>query len=307
MIKKKNVKGFTLIELIIVMAIMTILMAALMQMMKPIRRTFVDSTLYEAQRNTQNGITQYLSESTRYATNLGIYQPGENATYNVGSVSVTRSVSNVTSAVNYFLDDVSGKTAADNMPNSTEKTQAQKAANKVRAQLESKVQVITIDNGTSYTYNGASCTGRILRNKQPTTLSAQWETSGTVGCRMALSPAYYGDSSYTISFENLTGTEQGLKFMVSSVPDSILMPNTLVSTETVTPCPNLYTNKTVIYDYGLELLKGVSPGFTKADLDCVPYDKPIFDVNLVERDASNLPVTSNKKTYIVFLTPNDLK
>ena len=76
----KKIKGFTLIELIIVMAIMTILMAAIMQMMKPIRSTYLDSTFYESQRNTQNGMVQYLTESLRYATNLGIYNQNAGAT-----------------------------------------------------------------------------------------------------------------------------------------------------------------------------------------------------------------------------------
>ena len=52
--------------LIIVMAILTMLMAAIMQMFKPIRETYVDATLYENQRTVQNGVIQYISESVRY-------------------------------------------------------------------------------------------------------------------------------------------------------------------------------------------------------------------------------------------------
>lgn len=74
---KKFIKGFTLIELIIVMAVMSILMLGIMQMMKPIRSTYVDSTYYESQRNTQNGMVTYLTESLRYATRMGIYQTAD--------------------------------------------------------------------------------------------------------------------------------------------------------------------------------------------------------------------------------------
>ena len=42
---KKKFKAFTLIELIIVMAIFGILMAGLMNFFSPIRETYVDSTL----------------------------------------------------------------------------------------------------------------------------------------------------------------------------------------------------------------------------------------------------------------------
>lgn len=86
----KKTKGFTLIELIIVMAILTILMAAIMQMFKPIRETYVDATLYENQRTVQNGVIQYISESVRYATDMGIY--------------TKNNTSNVTEAVNAFAD-----------------------------------------------------------------------------------------------------------------------------------------------------------------------------------------------------------
>lgn len=69
----KKIKGLTLVELIVVMAVMTILMSAIMQLFKPIREVFTDSTYYESQRTTQNGMVKYITESTRYATNLGIY------------------------------------------------------------------------------------------------------------------------------------------------------------------------------------------------------------------------------------------
>ena len=69
----KKFKGFTLIELIAVMAILVILMAAIMNMFKPIRETYVDATLYESQRTAQNGVVQYIAESVRYSHSLGLY------------------------------------------------------------------------------------------------------------------------------------------------------------------------------------------------------------------------------------------
>ena len=87
---KKVLKAFTLIELIIVMAILVIFMSAIMNMFKPIRETYVDATLYESQRTAQNGIVQYMTESIRYATDLGIY------TKNINGVNT------VTDAVEHF-------------------------------------------------------------------------------------------------------------------------------------------------------------------------------------------------------------
>lgn len=76
---KKKFKAFTLIELIIVMAIFGILMAGLMNFFSPIRETYVDSTLYEKQRTAQNGIAEYLVESTKYAEKMAIYDEGASA------------------------------------------------------------------------------------------------------------------------------------------------------------------------------------------------------------------------------------
>lgn len=69
----KKLRGFTLVELIVVMAIMTILMAALMNMMKPIRATYTETTYYSSHVTTQQGIMKYISESIRCAENVGIY------------------------------------------------------------------------------------------------------------------------------------------------------------------------------------------------------------------------------------------
>lgn len=73
---KRIFKAFTLIELIVVIAIFGILMAGLMNFFRPIRGTYVDSTLYEQQRTTQNGIIEFLCENTRYAEKLRVYDEG---------------------------------------------------------------------------------------------------------------------------------------------------------------------------------------------------------------------------------------
>lgn len=128
--KNKQFKGFTLIELIIVMAILSILMVGIMQLMRPIRSTFVDSTYYEAQRNTQSGMATYILESMRYATKAGIYNEQD------------PSISNLSDAISKFTSDT-GYVASD----------------------DGDLNVITIDNKTIYKYNNANSYGRIVRSK----------------------------------------------------------------------------------------------------------------------------------------------
>lgn len=129
----KKIKGFTLIELIIVMAILTILMAAIMHMFRPIRETYLDSTFYENQRTTQNGIITYINESIRYAVDMGIYED-----------------TNMDTAISSFAAAYAAKYGTDPANINAIKTNA---------------QVIVIDNSGSHTFNHNTWRGRLLRRK----------------------------------------------------------------------------------------------------------------------------------------------
>ena len=131
----KKIKGFTLVELIIVMAILAILMTAIIQLFKPIRDTYVDSTLYETQRTAQNGVVKYITESVRFSTDLGIYTNNKS--------------SNVVKAVEDFAEAYLTANGAD--VNGTNIAEVKKYA-----------EVIIIDNGT-HKYNNRDWKGRLLR------------------------------------------------------------------------------------------------------------------------------------------------
>jgi prepilin-type N-terminal cleavage/methylation domain-containing protein len=74
---KYKVKAFTLIELIVVMAIVAIMMAAIMKFFEPIRVIYNDATFYEQRRSVTNSMVKYTTESIRYAKYLGIYSQNE--------------------------------------------------------------------------------------------------------------------------------------------------------------------------------------------------------------------------------------
>lgn len=186
---KRKLKAFTLIELIIVMAIMTILMAAIMQLMKPIRATYVDSTLYEAQRATQNGIVKYINESLRYATNVGIYTPGSS----------------------YVEIDTQNRTTNTlSFPTGSDAEDAVIEFKKKTGVTDDKlIRVITIDNSTAFTYGNKQFYGRVLISR-PVTTSTGIKTSTTIKnadtigdnpgySRLALGSAYYGLNSFSIN------------------------------------------------------------------------------------------------------------
>jgi prepilin-type N-terminal cleavage/methylation domain-containing protein len=136
--KNKRLKGLTLIELVIVMAIIGIILTGVLSFFKPIRQVFVDSTVYEQQRNVETGIAEYITENTRYCTNLGIYSRSK--------------VSNRTGAINAFCS-LTGLSASDK-----------------------RIRVITINNTSAYTYKGKTYNGRILMyryNSNPSVTSLQ--------------------------------------------------------------------------------------------------------------------------------------
>lgn len=219
--KRKILRGFTLIELIVVMALMSLLMVAIMQMFKPIRETFVDATVYEDQRTVQTGMVRYITESIRFSTDLGVYNTG------TGGTSAQKAVE----AFAQKYASVNGFTAAVSEP-------------RYKKVLE-EAEVIMIDNtpktGTPYVpasdkHNWSAQKdvkgghGRILRRKitnPPNSLSTNQPdasniyNAGSPGVRdewrLAMGTQYYGDKNdYTISLVFPTNAADGISVTVAS-------------------------------------------------------------------------------------------
>ena len=275
---KKVLKGFTLIELIVVMAILVILMAGIMNMFKPIRETYVDATLYEAQRTAQNGVVQYITESVRYATDLGIYTKG------------TNNVNNVTNAVETFNKEYLKANGID----PDDAANATLVANTLK-EVKMKAEVIIIDNTTEYFFDGEKYKGRILRRK------FEKETVGGVkqnkqltndaedpikiaACRMALGDAYYGASDYTISLgvsqdaSKVDDPESGIKVTVASNPS--------------------YANRQVMSDDNVTAGKIVS---NSGLVMCKNLQSPINGMFDTLSYNSTSSTGDNTKVYIVYL------
>lgn len=69
----KTVKGFTLIELIIVLAIFSALMAGALKLLKPVERIFSSTTTYESTASMVNNINRYIEGSIRYCEAMDVY------------------------------------------------------------------------------------------------------------------------------------------------------------------------------------------------------------------------------------------
>lgn len=172
---KRKLNGFTLVELIVVMAIMSILMLAVMNMFQPIRNTYVDTTQFLAQRTAQNGVVQYITESIRYATDMGVYND----------------VSSAQDAAKAFAEaycDANGYNKAD--INNLQK-------------IYKHAEIIIIDNKT--THYSKNHTGRLIRRKVNGTSFSIPEPSlkaaSTDDWRIALGEGYYGENTYYITLD----------------------------------------------------------------------------------------------------------
>lgn len=72
--KKKILKGFTLIELIVVMAIFSILMAGALALVDPVSKINKTASDFEKTNAYVDNIQDYLQDSLRYAENVWVYQ-----------------------------------------------------------------------------------------------------------------------------------------------------------------------------------------------------------------------------------------
>lgn len=71
---KKNLKGFTLIELIIAMCMFGILMLMVISISKPLGSLLSDSKQFTNQRSVAEGISNYICENVRYSSDVIVYQ-----------------------------------------------------------------------------------------------------------------------------------------------------------------------------------------------------------------------------------------
>ena len=74
--ERKNLKGFTLLELILVMAIFGILMAAVMSIITPLNKLSRKASIQEANSSAVDNIKNYFESSLRYADCIEVFPNG---------------------------------------------------------------------------------------------------------------------------------------------------------------------------------------------------------------------------------------
>lgn len=185
---KKSFKAFTLIELIVVMAIFGIIMAGIMQMFQPINEVYASTSVVSSQRAAEQGIATYIAENVRYANHIGVYQKQSSA-----DAAMTAFLANGPTKV----DGVTPLTKAD-------------------------LDVICINNTGNYHVSnstaGQTFKGRLIRKNKgsPTGWNASqpFNYSGSGPSYMAMGEAYYGPADYYIRIDNFNSA--GFDIIVDS-------------------------------------------------------------------------------------------
>lgn len=75
---KKNKKGFTLIELIVVMAILSILMASIFAFFKPVDKIFSNIQVTDKRMTSAQGINDYINNSVKFAKSVYVFANVDN-------------------------------------------------------------------------------------------------------------------------------------------------------------------------------------------------------------------------------------
>lgn len=72
--KRTKAKGFTLIELIVVVAIFSMIMFGALQLMDPVSKIFQRTSNYETSAATVDNVKRYIEGSVRYADFINVYE-----------------------------------------------------------------------------------------------------------------------------------------------------------------------------------------------------------------------------------------
>lgn len=282
---KSKLKGFTLVELIVVMALMSILMLAIMKMFQPIRDTYVDSTQYEAQRTVQNGVIQYITESVRFSTDMGIY--------NDGITSASNAADEFAKA--YCID----KGITDSSGNAVAPYDDSGDLDNIKNEIIKYAEIIIIDNSTEHQYASKKYTGRLIRRKGVGTATSVASDpaltfSPSDDWRIALGEPYYGSNTYSI---NITVKDDDGNGVSDDGMLNVSVQSTRNGKRDISNASK-ETNITNNVTRGGVLCRNLASG------DSGVTKQGIFDVSKYDSPSTGSSATAGKKTYIVFLDKN---
>ena len=90
LLKKRNKGGFTLVEVVVSVALLAILMGGMMMFIAPIVRNFNDNQKDQSAQSVSACINDYIVHSIRYATQVAVFSNTDYATLMSNSANLDR-------------------------------------------------------------------------------------------------------------------------------------------------------------------------------------------------------------------------
>ncbi len=183
--KNKNLMGFTLVELIVVMAIFSILLVGVMKLIDPVSKIMTKAAVQESNSASVNNVKGYIEQSLRYSDFIATYKNG----YSVVD-GVNRKAATEEDAVKEFVD-----TYYKNRIN----------CDGSDTPLNGKVRVMKINNKThgtidEFIYDFTSAQTYLDSTNVEHTLNVSNVTLETATQKIgAINPDYYKDYSFYIT------------------------------------------------------------------------------------------------------------
>ncbi|MCM1578221.1 MAG: type II secretion system GspH family protein [Ruminococcus sp.] len=178
----RRLKAFTLIELIVVIAIFGIIMTGVVQMISPISSAATSAKVLNNQQTVENAMASYIGENLRYANNLLIVEKG----CKIGSASVNGPEGAIDALFEYNPVNAMGRVFA--------KTEDNKKL----------VKVIAFEGETEYQYMNTSVKGkgRLISSLDGRTGDLDFSQLASDGSKpqyMVFGNDYYGPANYYIN------------------------------------------------------------------------------------------------------------
>lgn len=131
--KNTKVKGFTLVELIVVMAIFSIIMFGAIRVMNPLDKIVKHASMQEANSATVDNIKHYFEDSLRYAEHVEVYRGAlvdeNNNTITADDTSTADEEKAVVDFINRYYEDRVTADSSGNVSNLTGKVRMLKINN----------------------------------------------------------------------------------------------------------------------------------------------------------------------------------
>lgn len=213
--KNKNLKGFTLVELIVVMAVFGIIMLGAMHFLDPVGKMMKGASLQEANSATVDNIKRYFEGTLRYASSVYVYN-GDLKEYDndgnpvriTGSTEEERQKKAVTNFVDYYFRD---KADSNNNP-----ITGQVHVMKIDNDNQGRITESLFDFKAGYTYNDWNS----VTNSWDTPVISHCTVTASSIDKSVINEVYYKDYSLfaTLGYNTVNAVHDG---DVSALPDKV--------------------------------------------------------------------------------------